>query len=83
MQPAAIPITTTCNRPNLDRQLTQLIRELVGGGLTVRQATEAAARRAAAAAVSKRWPGDLVDFVVIRTVDLGARYAAQQAAHAA
>ena len=80
MAGAAIPVATTCNRPEIDRQLRGLIAEAVDNGLTVRAATERAARRAAAAATAKGWRADLVDFVVIRTVDLGAQYAAVSAA---
>lgn len=83
MQAAALPISTTCTNPAVDRHLTTLITQLVDGGLTIRQATEATARRAAAAAQAKHWPGELVDFVVIRTADLGAQFAAAQQATAA
>ena len=80
---AALPVSTTCNRPDIDAQLTTMIGELVAGGLTIRQATESAARTAAADAERLRWAPALVDFVVIRTVDLGAQLAARGAARRA
>lgn len=83
MQNAPIPITTTCTRPEVDAHIDRVLTGLMRGGMPIRQATEVAARTVAAAAVAQRWGGDLVDFVVIRTVDLGARYAARQAAQAA
>lgn len=75
MQRTAIPVSTTCNRPDVDNAITTLIGDLVAAGMPVRQATEAAARRAAADAIARRWRADLVDFVVIRAVDLGSRFA--------
>ncbi len=71
----AVPIATTCTAPAVDAELRSLIVELVDAGLTVRAATARAARTAADAATAKGWRADLVDFVVIRTVDLGAQYA--------
>lgn len=75
MAPVAIPVATTCDHPAVDRQLRSLIAELVDGGLTIREATARAARTAADAAAARGWCGELVDFVVIRTVDLGAQLA--------
>lgn len=75
MQTAQLPIATLCHDPAVDAEIYSLILDLAGTGLTIRQATEAAARKVAAAAEAKRWRGDLVDFVVIRTADLGARLA--------
>lgn len=75
MQTAQLTITTTCTCPAVDQQILALIAELTDTGMTIRQATETAARRAAAAATAHGWSGELVDFVVIRTADLGARYA--------
>lgn len=65
------PISTTCNRPEVDRDIRGLITALRGEGLSVREATEQAARKVADAAEEKGWRGDLVDFVVIRTAHLG------------
>lgn len=74
MQQALLPVATHCTSPELDAHLMGLLRqEFAQPDLTPRQATEAAARKAAAAAVDRRWGGELVDFVVIRTVDLGSR----------
>jgi hypothetical protein len=74
------PVHTTCSDPRLDAGILELIRELTARGMSVRNATETAARQAAADATAKRWRADLVDFVVIRTVHLGAQYAAASAA---
>ncbi len=72
----ATPVATTCLRPDMDDQITGQIAELVADGLTVRAATARVARQAADEATAKRWRPELVDFVVIRTVDLGAQLAA-------
>ena len=65
------PVATTCDRPEIDRDIRDLINALRGEGLSVREATERAARRVADAAEARGWRGDLVDFVVIRTAHLG------------
>lgn len=71
---AALPVTTTCTDPQVDRDISFLLRTLMDSGLTPRKATEQAALKVAAAAEAKQWNPELVRFVVIRTVDLGARY---------
>lgn len=68
-------ITTTCDRPEVDTQIANLIGYFTGSGLPIREATEKAARKAADAAEARGWPGDAIDFVVIRTADLGSRIA--------
>lgn len=74
-----IPVTTTCDRPEIDRDIRGLIDAFrVEDGLSVRAATEAAARKVADAAESKGWNGELVDFVVIRTAHLGSLLAAAE-----
>lgn len=65
------PISTTCDRPEVDRDIRGLIHALRGEGLSVRDATEQAARKVADAAEAKGWTGELVDFVVIHTAHLG------------
>jgi hypothetical protein len=75
----AIPVATTCTVPAVDRDLTAMIADLAEVGLTVRQATEVTARRAAADATGRGWPRELVQFVIIRAADLGAQYAARLA----
>ena len=70
------PVTTTCDRPEIDRDIHGLITALRGEGLSVRAATEQAARKVADAAEEKGWTGELVDFVVIRTAHLGSLIAA-------
>jgi hypothetical protein len=69
-------ITTECARPDVDDRLVLLIVDEVRRGLSYRDATEAAAHRAAEEAAARGWRTDLVQFVVIRTVDLGARLSA-------
>lgn len=80
MTALARPVATTCDRPELDASICTAIVQLVNGGLDVRTATEQVARQAADEAIAKRWRGDLVQFVVIRTADLGARIARDRGA---
>ncbi len=74
------PVTTTCDRPEIDRDIRGLINAHRSEGMSVRAATEAAARKVADAAQAQRWNGELIDFVVIRTVHLGALMAAAETA---
>lgn len=72
------PVSTTCDRPEIDRDIHGLIAALRSDGMSIRAATEAAARKVADAAKAKGWGGSLVDFVVIRTAHLGALIAAAE-----
>lgn len=77
MQAPAIPVATTGTRPDLDNRTRVLILDLAEQhNLTIREATRRAAIIARDEATAKGWAAELVDLVVIRTVELGAQLTA-------